>query len=173
MSRVGWPLVFAALLSTVLGTAAIAQAASFTPADSALIARVLFAEDQRDAQSSALDDGIANPDARIQLLTRRAKARIGDPKFASRDSFPPLPAPPTYADPTWRYRYRALKSGDCVALRAALADSAWPVRLHTTDLVTAACGNDTLIVRTLTAWVRTAPPNAKRASGQASWQPAA
>jgi cyclophilin family peptidyl-prolyl cis-trans isomerase len=161
------------ILLTSVATTASAQQTPLTSADSALIARILLAEDQRDAQSSALADGVEHPDARIQLIARRAKARIGDPKFASRDSFPPLAAPPAYADAAWRYRYRALKSGDCIALRAALADSVWPVRLHVADLVTAACANDTLIVRTLTAWVRTAPPNAKRASGHASWQPAA
>ena len=84
--------------------------------DSALVARILLAEDERDASSPALAEGIASADPRIQLLARRAKSRIGDPKFASRDSFPPLAAPPSYADPAWRLRYRALKAGDCVAV---------------------------------------------------------
>ena len=62
--------------------------------DSALVTRILLAEDERDASSPALAEGIASADPRIQLLARRAKSRIGDPKFASRDSFPPLFAPP-------------------------------------------------------------------------------
>ena len=141
--------------------------------DSLLVARILLAEDERDASSSALAEGIASADPRIQLLARRAKSRIGDPKFASRDSFPPLAAPPSYPDPAWRFRYRALKAGDCVPLRGALADSNWHVRLHAADLAGKECATDSLFVKTLIAWVRTAPPNAKRVQGGVSWHPAA
>ena len=104
------------------------------PADSALVGRILLAEDRRDASDAALREGVGHADARVQLLARRAISRIGDSKFASRDSFPPLTAPPTYADPAWRLRYRALKAGDCAGLRGALADSAWAVRLRAADL---------------------------------------
>ena len=65
----------------------------------------------------------------------RATSRIRDPKFAGRDSFPSSVAPPTYYDPAWRLRYRALasKKADCAALGAALSDSAWAVRLRAAD----------------------------------------
>ena len=142
-------------------------------ADSALVARVLLAEDRRDISDAALKEGVASTDPRIQLIARRAIARIGDPKFASRDSFPALPAPPMYKDPAWRLRYRALHAADCGVLRGALADTVWHVRLHAMDLATPACGTDTVLVRTLISWVRRAPPNAARLPFTASWHPAA
>ena len=157
----------------LLAMPARAQQPVLTTADSALVARILLAEDQRDAQSPALTEGAQHSDRRIQLLARRAEARIGDPKFASRDSFPNLAAPPSYPDPTWRLRYRALKASDCIALRGALADSMWAIRLHAIDLVSVTCANDTLLTRSLVTWVRTAPPNAARLRNTASWQPAA
>ena len=144
-----------------------------TANDSALVARILLAEDERDASSPALAEGIASADPRIQLLARRAKSRIGDPKFASRDSFPPLAAPPSYADPAWRLRYRALKATDCSVLRGAAADSNWTVRLHAVDLAGPECAKDSLLVKTLITWVRSAPPNAVRRHGGVSWHPAA
>jgi cyclophilin family peptidyl-prolyl cis-trans isomerase len=161
----------AALLLSVFVRHADAQAAGI--ADSALVARILLAEDRRDISDAALKEGVGNPDPRIQLIARRAIARIGDPKFASRDSFPTLPAPPTYGDPAWRLRYRAVHTGDCGVLRGALADTVWHVRLHAMDLVTPACANDSMLVRTLVAWVRRAPPNAARLPFTASWQAAA
>lgn len=141
--------------------------------DSLLVSRILLAEDERDASSPALAEGLVSPDARIQLLARRAKSRIGDPKFASRDSFPPLAAPPSYADPAWRLRYRAVKPGDCVALRGSLADSMWAVRLHAADVVGKECATDSLLIKTLIAWTRSAPPNARRVRGGVSWHAAA
>jgi cyclophilin family peptidyl-prolyl cis-trans isomerase len=141
--------------------------------DSTLVRRILQAEAERDGSSAALVEGTNSADPRIQLLARRAMARIGDPKFASRDSFPALPAPPAYADPAWRVRYRALKPGNCGVLRAALSDSAWPVRIHAVDIAGGECAADSLWVRTMITWVRSAPPNASRRRGGVSWQPAA
>ena len=160
-------VVFCALLPCAL------RSQGATSTDSGLVARILLAEDRRDASDSALREGAASPDPRMQLLARRAMARIGDPKFASRDSFPPLPAPPSYQDPAWRLRFRALKSGDCVPLRGALADSSWQVRLHAVDLAGKECATDSLFIKALITWVRSAPPNAKRIPGGASWHPAA
>ena len=165
--------ILVALMIAFAAPAAWAQRPVLSAGDSLLVSRILLAEDERDASSPALAEGIASTDARIQLIARRAKSRIGDPKFASRDSFPPLPAPPSYADPAWRLRYRALKAGDCVPLRGALADSNWHVRLHAADLAGKECASDSLFVKTLIAWVRSAPPNAKRPRGGASWHPAA
>jgi hypothetical protein len=175
MARMTTRSRFGCCLSTLFLAAAslAAQQPSLTSADSALIARILLAEDQRDGSNAALAEATRHPDPRIQLMARRAAARIGDPKFASRDSFPPLPVPPAYPDPGWRLRYRALKAGDCLALRGALADSVWAVRLHAIDLVSASCATDSLWIKALITWVRTAPPNAARLPGTASWQPAA
>ena len=159
--------------SAMFRASTVRAQATLTSADSALIARILLAEDQRDASNPALVEGAQSPDPRIQLLARRAAARIGDPKFTSRDSFPKLPAPPSYQDPAWRLRYRALQPSNCVALRGALADSVWPVRLHAIDLASVTCANDSLLVRSLVNWVRTAPSKAARLRNAASWQPAA
>jgi cyclophilin family peptidyl-prolyl cis-trans isomerase len=167
------PFSVAALCAASLAVPAAAQRGPLASGDSALVVRLLLAEDRRDASDPAIGEASRHPDPRLQLLARRAAARIGDPKFASRDSFPPLPAPPAYTDPAWRLRYRALKSDDCVVLRAALADSEWAVRLHAADLVTPDCVKDSALVRTLATWVRRAPPNASRVRGGASWHPAA
>jgi hypothetical protein len=64
---------------------------STMPADSALIGRILLAEDRRDASDVALAEGVRSDDQRVRLLARRALARIRDPKFAARDSFRRLP----------------------------------------------------------------------------------
>ena len=165
------------VLSIAVGLVCLARPVvaqqTMSAADSTLVWRILLAEDQRDASNPALAEGAQHPDLRIQVIARRAAARIGDPKFASRDSFPPLPAPPAYPDAAWRLRYRALKAGDCVSLRGALADSVWAIRLHAIDLVSPACATDSLWIKALIAWVRRAPPNAARLAGTASWQPAA
>src|SRR5947208_935211 len=112
-----------AALFLAMASAARAQA------DSALIRRILTAEDRRDSLSGALTEGLASRDPRVQLLARRARARITDSKFANRDSLPAPTPGPHYPEPAWRLRYRALatKKADCSALRSALADSAWQV----------------------------------------------
>ncbi|HEY2378605.1 MAG TPA: peptidylprolyl isomerase [Gemmatimonadaceae bacterium] len=173
MCESGLRLLALLLCCALLPAPARAQQPALTSADSALVGRILLAEDQRDVSNPALAEGARHPDQRIQLLARRATARIGDPKFASRDSFPKLPAPPAYQDPAWRLRYRALTPSDCLALRGALADSVWAVRLHAIDLVSATCAHDSLWTRALITWVRTVPPNASRLHATASWQPAA
>ncbi|MDE3097812.1 MAG: hypothetical protein KGK07_17635, partial [Chloroflexota bacterium] len=85
-----------------------AQERPLTAADSLFVGRVLLAEAQRDAASPAFTEALANADGRVRLIARRAMDRIADPRFAKRDSYPPLPAPPVYADPAWRLRYRVL-----------------------------------------------------------------
>jgi len=153
--------------------APIVRAQQLAP-DTALVARILGAEDRRDSWDKALTNGLASTDPRVTLIARRALARIRDSRFASRDSFPALPAPPAYRDPAWRVRYRALdpKQVDCAQLRAALSDSVWHVRLHAADLVTAACASDSVIVHTLHHWLASADVQARRAN-DAAWQPAA
>jgi cyclophilin family peptidyl-prolyl cis-trans isomerase len=164
----------------LLATPAAAQLRSprLTTRDSALVRLVLLTEDRRDSSVAGrriLADGQRHADPRIRLLARRAAARIADPRFVARDSFPPLQPPPGYAAPAWRVRYRALTSTDCAGLRTALTDSAWPVRLHAADLTVAraGCASDSALGSLLVSWAAAPPPNAHRSRGTASWQPAA
>jgi len=146
-----------------------------TGADSALVARILLAEDQRDASSPAFAEGARHADPRIRMIARRAAARSGDPRFAARDSFPAPAAPPVYPDPAWRLRYRALAASrsDCAALRGALADSTWPVRLRAADLVGPACAGDSVLVQTLLRWAVAPMSSGERRRNGVSWQASA
>jgi cyclophilin family peptidyl-prolyl cis-trans isomerase len=161
--------------STALLAVFPAVALAQSRADSALIGRILLAEDQRDSTSAALTEGIRHRDVRIATIAKRAAARIRDPKFAGRDSFPPLPPPPKYADPAWRLRFREVnaKRADCAAMRTALADSAWPVRLLAADRVVPECSSDSVLVRTLVTWAENPPVVGAHRRGVASWHPAA
>jgi cyclophilin family peptidyl-prolyl cis-trans isomerase len=152
-----------------------AQARTLTAADSALVGRILLAEDRRDSSDIALAFGLRHGDARVRVIALRAKGRIGDARFAARDSLPPVPAPPAYPEPAWRLRLRALTpKSDCGALRVALADSAWPVRFRAADLVTSTCASDDAIAATLREWVDALPADAaRRTSGGVSWHAAA
>ncbi|MFL5384473.1 MAG: peptidylprolyl isomerase [Longimicrobiaceae bacterium] len=147
-----------------------------TRADSTLVGRILAAEDRRDSADASIAEGLRHGDARVRLIARRALGRIRDPLFAARDSLAPAAAPHAWPEPAWRLRYRALadRRGDCGALRAALADSAWQVRLRAADLVQPSCGADSALVRVLTRWVDVLPRNAgRRAADGVSWHAAA
>ncbi|HET7462767.1 MAG TPA: peptidylprolyl isomerase [Longimicrobium sp.] len=147
-----------------------------TPADSALIGRILLAEDRRDSTDAALADGLRHGDPRVRLIAGRALGRIRSPLFTSRDSLPPAAAPPAWPEPAWRLRYRALadRRADCGALRAALGDAVWHVRLHAADLAQAPCGADSALVRVLARWVDALPRDTRRrAAGGVSWHAAA
>src|SRR5262245_54843458 len=85
-----------------------AQDRPLSAADSSLVHVSLPAGDRRDSTASALTAGARHTDPRTSLPARRALGRIRDPKFAARDSFPALPAPPKYADPAWRLRLREI-----------------------------------------------------------------
>lgn len=167
-------LLIAAALPLGLALPAGAQR-TYTAADSALVGRILLAEDRRDATNQALADGLASLDPRIRMLAGRALARIRDPKFLARDSFPSPVAPPEYNDPAWRLRYRALaaQKGNCRALGEALGDSVWSVRLRAADLIGPECAADEGVTGRLHEWASTAPRNAIRSRNGASWQPAA
>ncbi|HEX8394934.1 MAG TPA: peptidylprolyl isomerase [Longimicrobium sp.] len=157
-----------ALLVLLAPAPALAQ----TRADSALVGRILVAEDRRDASDAALAEGLRHADARVRLLAQRARGRIRDTLFAARDSLPPVAAAPAWPEPAWRLRYRALaaKRTDCGALRAALADSAWQVRLRAAGLADPACGADPAFVRVLTGWVDALPRDTRRrAASGVSW----
>ncbi len=159
----------------LLPSAATAQARQITSADSALVGRILLAEDRRDSTDAALVEGARHADARVRTIAIRARGRIRDPTFVARDSLPPLPPPPRYEDPAWRLRLRALTNkSDCAALGTALADSAWPVRLRATDLLTAPCAADEATVATLRSWVDGLSVDAsRRRAGNVSWHAAA
>ncbi|CAN5596235.1 hypothetical protein BH09GEM1_BH09GEM1_24610 [soil metagenome] len=167
------PTLLAALIA--LPVAASAQSRQLLSADSALIGRVLLAEDRRDSTDAALVDGARHADVRVRTIADRARGRIRDPKFTARDSLPPVPAPPHYEDPVWRLRLRALTTkSDCATLGLALADSSWPVRLRAADLLTPPCAGDEAIVATLRSWVDALPADAsRRRAGGISWHGAA
>ena len=164
--------VIAALASSAF---ARQQPKPLSRADSALVLRILSAEDRRDSTDRALAEGIRHRDARVQALARRAIGRIRDPRFAARDSLPVPPAPKVWPEPAWRLRFRALASQkECGVLRLALADSAWPVRLRAADLAPAPCASDTALVATLRGWIDALPADAStRARGGVAWQAAA
>lgn len=164
-----------ALALACVASAGAAQGRPLTREDSALVGRILLAEDSRDSSSAAFADGLAHTDARVQLLARRGLARARDPRFAARDSFPPLPAPPVYPEPAWRLRFRALagKGGDCALMRDAMRDGAWQVRLRAMDLVTAACSADSAVVRELRAYAGAVPGPVARKAGGVSWHASA
>ncbi|HEX8692769.1 MAG TPA: peptidylprolyl isomerase [Longimicrobium sp.] len=153
-----------------------APAQAQTRADSALVGRILAAEDRRDSTDAAIAAGLRHGDPRVRLIAGRALGRIRDPRFAARDSLPPAAAAPAWPEPGWRLRYRALadRRGDCAALRAALDDLVWQVRLRAADLAEARCGADSAFVRVLTRWVDQLPRDTRRrAAGGVSWHAAA
>lgn len=163
-------------LALSVGAATGASAQELTAVDSALVGRILVAEDRRDSADAALADGDRHADARVRTLAWRARQRIRDPRFVARDSLPAIPAPPAWPEPAWRLRYRALTAqrNECAALRVALTDSAWPVRLRAADLVPTTCAGDAAIVTRLRMWMDALPAAmAGREPGGVSWHPAA
>ena len=159
-------LVFALVLPYTL------HAQSLTRDDSTLVSRILLAEDRRDSTDSALAEGSRHADARIRVIAQRARGRIGDAKFVARDSLPPLAAPKAWPEPAWRVRMRGLtdKRFDCSVLRAALSDSAVPVRLRAADLAGASCASDDDLVAMLREWIDKMPTDvSRRAAGKPSW----
>lgn len=153
-----------------------AQGRIFSVADSALVGRILLAEDRRDSSDGALVESARHTDARVRALAQRAVGRIRDARFTARDSFPALPAPRVWPEPAWRLRYRALTAqrDDCTALQTALTDSAWPVRLRAVDLIAAPCAVHEPLVATLRVWIDALPATAaRRSTGDVSWHAAA
>ena len=165
-----------ALLVALSTFPAALAAQNLSTQDSALIGRILLAEDRRDSTDASLVEGAGHADPRVRLLAQRARGRIRDPRFSARDSLPAGRAPVAWPEPAWRLRYRALTAqrGDCRALGAALSDTAWPVRLRAADLVTEACATDEGLASTLRRWIDALPPDASRRSrGEVSWHAAA
>lgn len=168
---------FRVLITAItLFAAAPAAAQSLSGADSALVHRILMAEDRRTATTTALAEGAGHADERIRLIAMRARLRIADSAFKVRDSLPPLPAPKTWAEPAWRLRYRALAQNrnDCNAVAAGLGDSEWPVRLRAAGLVTNACSQHSAVVTTLREWVDgLSIARSRRDPGTVTWHAAA
>lgn len=155
-----------------------ARAAGLTASDSALVARILLAEDRRDSLDGAWDAGAAHADPRVRALALRARERTRDAQFLRRDSLglPALPAPPAWPEPEWKGRYRAVAASrdDCAAIRAALRDSVTAVRLRAAALVRASCAADDVIVGDLIHWIDQVPNDpARHRRGQPSWHLAA
>ena len=176
VSRVGTLGLLLTALASPHATWSQSRPGALSRADSALVGRILLAENRRDSTDASLTEGLKSLDPRIQTIAKRARWRITDPKFAARDSLPPLPAPPTWPEPAWRLRYRALgnKQSDCQVLRIALADSAWPVRLRAVDLVSTACASDDSLMSVLRKWVDALPQEAsRRSAGGVTWHAAA
>ena len=167
---------------------------ALTSADSALIGRILLAEDRRDSLDASLSLGARHTDSRVRVIALRAAGRIRDARFVARASLPPVPPPTIWPETPEQRRRRALSaaSTDCAVLRAALADRVWSVRLHAVDLagvpgqtgVTGTiatraatpppCASDKALVATLRAWVDEIPPDASsRRMGLVSWQASA
>ncbi|HET8633771.1 MAG TPA: peptidylprolyl isomerase [Gemmatimonadales bacterium] len=164
------------VLLTLAPLSLSAQIRALTASDSALVGRILLAEDRRDTSDPALAEGRRAGDARIRRLAERAVARITDSAFAKRSSFTPLPPPPVWPEPAWRLRYRALagQRRDCTALGAALVDSAWPVRLRAADLMDSTCAGNPAIIAVLTKWADEVNQDlSRREPDGVSWQPAA
>jgi cyclophilin family peptidyl-prolyl cis-trans isomerase len=160
----------------MLGPGIAISQESLTSADSALVGRILLAEDRRDSRDVAIRTGMQHGSERIRVIAWRALQRIRDPQFSARDSLPVLQPPKEWAEPAWRLRFRALASQkeDCAALETALADSAWPVRLRAANLLVPACGDNAAIVSTLQRWLTSLPANTeRRARGNVSWHAAA
>lgn len=167
------PILLVGLLVAVGSSTAGAQ--RLTAADSALVGRLLLAEDQRDTSAAAYADGMRHADARVRVIARRGLQRSGDALFARRDSLPALSAPPVYPNPAWRERYRALgaRNDNCAELRTALGDASWHVRLRAADLVAVSCAADIGIIGTLRGWANSPPTSSFRTADGASWHPAA
>lgn len=167
------------LLFVAAASRAAGQSSALSSADSALVGRILIAEDARRADDAALAEGLRHGDARVRRLAARASARTGDPAFAARDSLSAVfaaEAPPTYAEPAWRLRLRGLTAqrANCAALAGALRDESWPVRLRAADLLAAPCAATPTVVATLQQWVDALPRNAsRRRAGDVSWHGAA
>ncbi len=150
-----------------------AQEPPLGPADSALVGRLLRAEDRRDTNAAVWAEGQAHRERLVRMIAWRGLARARDPRFSARDSLPSLSPPPAWTEPAWKTRYRTLaaRRDDCSAMRLGLADSVWHVRLRAADLVGARCPADGEILSTLRAWADDL--SGVRAGSGVTWHPAA
>src|SRR5918999_1736597 len=95
-----WPIGAALLIACSTPPISLGgQARTLSAADSALVGRILLAEDRRDSTDAALAEGARHADERVRLLARRARGRIADPHFTARHS-PTAPGPCGFAPRT-------------------------------------------------------------------------
>jgi cyclophilin family peptidyl-prolyl cis-trans isomerase len=169
--RAGILLTSIAVWSTVGRAQSGSSSNAASAADSALVARILTAEDRRDSTNQIFAEASRHPKVQIRDLARRALERVHDVRFTARDSFPKLPAPPVYQDPAWRVRYRALTAQreNCDALRAAMADTSVHVQLRATDLIGVSCATDSALVRELLQRARGLTASTAHARTAGSW----
>ncbi|HET7187365.1 MAG TPA: peptidylprolyl isomerase, partial [Gemmatimonadaceae bacterium] len=149
---------------------------ALTRGDSALVGRMLLAEDRRDSSDAALAEGARQRDPRLRALAQRARIRIRDAKAAGRDSLAALRPPLIWPEIWWKYAYRDARapSGDCAKLRQLMHFGSWQVQLRASDVITAACAPDDSIATVLRAWIDSLPADAsRRDSGGVSWHAAA
>ncbi|MBX3133344.1 MAG: peptidylprolyl isomerase [Gemmatimonadaceae bacterium] len=173
-------LAVATVIALPASTIAQVPAPPLSAADSALVYRVLVAEDRRDGAAPALTEGAAHRDERIRRIAERARARIADSTFAQRDL---LGAPsgrplPVWPEPEWAGRLRQLggAAGDCAPVIAAFTDSAVHVRLRAFVVVRqrTSCHSDTEVRRHLASTVDALPASTEsRRVPAASWHEAA
>jgi cyclophilin family peptidyl-prolyl cis-trans isomerase len=160
----------------LLGVLAVASSASaagsqaIPAADSALVGRILIAEDARDATSPVFTQA-ASANERIRLIAQRALARIRDAHFAARDSLPAPVAPPHYDDAPWRVRYRELgpRGVDCAIVERAFHDREHAVVLRAIDVLTPECASEA-DRRQLRDWTERVPSDSRRRAGMVGWQ---
>lgn len=160
------------LLSVVFAGSALAQAPTLTRADSALIGRVLLAEDRRDSTDAALRDAAAHRDARVRMLAERARGRIRDPLFVARTSLPPVAPTPVWPEPEWKGRYRALSArSTCDELAVAMGDTIWPVAQRAVVLAATRCAQEPSIQAAQRPWILgLSPSHPKRLEYLEGWR---
>src|SRR6478736_6377484 len=144
-----------------------------TKADSALILKVLEAEDARDSAAPALRDGLRSENATIRALAVRAQARITDSTYAARSAAEAVPPVRNWERPAWRTRMGAGTGNrnDCAAIRSGLRDSTWQVRIRAADVAPATCGTDAALVAIIREWTDSVPEiPERRHAGGVSWQ---
>lgn len=164
----------AALLALAVAPAMGAAQAAYTVADSAIVRRILLAEDARELSAAALAEGVRHRDPMISGLAARARARIADSTFAARDTLlgGRLRATVTWPEPGWKARYRALAGSrdDCAAMQRGLTDAVVAVQVRAAALLRASCATDEAVGATLRAWVDALPmATSTHQRAQASW----
>ena len=158
------------------GPRTIAREPALTSGDSALVGRMLLAEDRRDSSDAALRQGAQHRDHRLRALALRARIRIRDARATGRDSLAAPRPPLIWPEIWWKHAYRdaSAPSVSCARLRQLMRFGVWTVQLRAADGITPACAADDSIAAILRAWIDSLPGDAAhRDSGGVSWHAAA
>ncbi len=162
----------AMMLMLLAPAAASCQRAVLSRSDSALVGRILAAEQRNDATDPALGLGEAHADLRVRTIALRTKGRIADSTFAARSELPPAAASPAWPEAAWKERYRALpgRGASCDAVMTGLGDEAWPVRFRAMEVVPVSCAAHPGLTALLESWVNALPDQATtRREGEVTW----